>query len=100
MPSIFGWSYPAGCSGPPDDENPYCEVCGGNVDNDKCICRECPTCGEAGNPKCYEEHGLVKTAKQLESKKKFDAFMEKAAQDEHEAEVAMEKELALLGDDY
>ncbi len=29
MSSIFGWSYPPGCSGPPDDdENFCCDICG------------------------------------------------------------------------
>lgn len=34
--SLFGWSYPAGCSGPPDDDYPEdCPVCQKpNVDED------------------------------------------------------------------
>ena len=37
--SIFGWSYPPGCSGPPDayDEEPvyhHCEQCGGFLTRD------------------------------------------------------------------
>jgi hypothetical protein len=33
---IFGWSYPAGCSGPPiDDEGTECPICGeANADED------------------------------------------------------------------
>jgi hypothetical protein len=52
---IFGWSYPPGCSGPPDDDYP-CEVCGQFVDD--CICPECPECGSFGDPLCYQKHGL------------------------------------------
>jgi hypothetical protein len=52
----FGWSYPAGCSGVPDDEPCGCDCCGKDVDN--CTCPECPTCGATGDPKCYEEHSL------------------------------------------
>lgn len=65
--SIFGWSYPPGCSGPPDDDRP-CEVCGRNVDD--CICPECPSCGEVGNPFCYElgmGHWMQKTPEQIAS---------------------------------
>jgi len=55
----FGWSYPPDCSGPPDDEpEPPCEVCGKPVM--KCQCPECPKCGNWGDPKCYENHGLKK----------------------------------------
>ena len=50
---IFGWSYPPGCSGPPEDEYPEqpCPMCAQNVD--KCECPECPECGDVGNPSCY-----------------------------------------------
>lgn len=46
----FGWSYPAGCSGPPDGEM-ACEVCGHEAGS--CICPECPKCGATGDPRCY-----------------------------------------------
>ena len=49
----LGWTMPAGCSGPPDEEGP-CEVCGQSVDH--CICPECPKCGAAGDPRCYEDY--------------------------------------------
>jgi hypothetical protein len=62
--SIFGWSYPPGCSGPPDDEYP-CEVCGKHVD--ACICPECPECGCHGDKKCYNEHGLIMSQEQMDS---------------------------------
>ena len=58
MRSIFGWSYPPGCSGPPDDDWD-CEVCGEPTDN--CICPECPVCEDIGNPDCYVNHGLKRT---------------------------------------
>ena len=28
MSGFFGWSYPAGCSGPPDEDEPVCSACG------------------------------------------------------------------------
>jgi len=49
--SIFGWSYPPGCSGPPDEEPEYCEVCGLNVY--QCVCPKCPICEETGQLLCY-----------------------------------------------
>ena len=36
-----------------------CEVCLKHVDS--CECPECPKCGEAGDPECYEKHGLEQT---------------------------------------
>jgi hypothetical protein len=52
--SKFGWSYPAGCNGPPDQEEGPCEVCGFHLED--CRCLECPVCGEAGNPDCLGKH--------------------------------------------
>lgn len=62
MRSIFGWSYPPGCSGPPDDDEYPCEVCGEGLDN--CICPECPICEDVGNRDCYINHGLRRTEEQ------------------------------------
>jgi hypothetical protein len=62
--SKFGWSYPPGCSGPPDDDYP-CEVCG-RYDDD-CLCPVCEVCDHVGNPACYELHGLVRTQEQIAS---------------------------------
>lgn len=60
---IFGWSYPPGCSGPPEyDDN--CQVCFYSVEN--CICPVCPKCEECGNPDCYTKHGLQKTFAQID----------------------------------
>ena len=53
---MFGWSYPAGCTGTPYDEDPPCEVCGKEPDHD-CECPECE-CGMVGDPDCYETCGL------------------------------------------
>ena len=61
--SKFGWSYPPGCSGPPEDNYP-CEVCW----QWHCICPECPECSDIGNPRCYAEHGLVLNPEQLKSR--------------------------------
>lgn len=69
--SLFGWSYPPGCTGPPD-EPILCEVCGLE---DDCICPECPVCGEQGNPACYDTHGLVRTAKQVQARDEAEARM-------------------------
>jgi hypothetical protein len=51
----FGWSYPAGCDGPPDFEG-QCPVCG--LEPGSCVCPVCPVCGVQGDPECYREHGL------------------------------------------
>ena len=68
--SIFGWSYPPGCSGPPD-YSPECEICLGSPEAD-CLCEECPVCGDAGNPQCYVMlaadsfgHGMFLSPEQL-----------------------------------
>ncbi len=53
--SMFGWSYPPGCSGPPDE--PPCKICG--CEAGQCQCPECPVCGTCGDPACIAEHGLV-----------------------------------------
>jgi hypothetical protein len=38
---IFGWSYPPGCSGPPDDPGPgRCDRCGKQVVRDPRLCAE------------------------------------------------------------
>ncbi|MDA8139796.1 MAG: hypothetical protein M0036_14190 [Desulfobacteraceae bacterium] len=63
MSSIFGWSYPPGCSGPPDDDGVApCEICGEPIDN--CICPVCPVCGAFGDPDCYLVHGMRRTEEQ------------------------------------
>lgn len=53
--SVFGWSYPPGCNGPPDDDcDETCPVCGAR-DLSKCVCPTCRECGCAGDPDCYHE---------------------------------------------
>lgn len=65
--SIFGWDYPAGCSGPPDDgQGSHCDVCCAYVDD--CVCPECPTCGTQGNPECYQDHGMKHNNAQLRAR--------------------------------
>lgn len=55
--SKFGWSYPPGAANDPNapynqnDDGP-CEVCGQSYDD--CICPECTTCGQIGDPACYD----------------------------------------------
>lgn len=95
--SIFGWSYPPGCSGTPFDEEYPCAVCGGwdiNPSQAKphtpaCICPECPECSSVGDPKCYKPlaeggHGLVlseaqkkQAAEVLEYQRQVDEAMAK-----------------------
>jgi hypothetical protein len=41
-----------------------CETCGNDMCG--CICPECPQCSEAGNPRCYRQHGLSYTRDQLD----------------------------------
>lgn len=75
---IFGWSLPPGCGRLPGEEpDPPCAVCG--LDPGLCVCPECPTCGEQGNPACYAEddlnrgHGLELTEKQIAAKANAEA---------------------------
>jgi len=77
MSRLFGWSLPPGCVTLPGEEDCYCAVCG-SVD-DKCVCPECPVCGEVGNPDCYKPH-LVLNEAQLERI----AENEKAMKEENE----------------
>lgn len=93
---IFGWSYPAGCSGPPDDEAP-CSMCGKWADD--CICPECPECHTHGDPKCYVQsesdtaHGLLPNAEQIASLAEAHAqwAADNAAADQAYLEQAQEK---------
>lgn len=69
---IFGWSLPPGVSMRDIDPPDYpCEVCG--LEAGSCECPECPVCDEAGNPECYERHGLTLTDEQRASKAHADA---------------------------
>jgi hypothetical protein len=52
--SKLGWSYPAGCDGPPDGDT-RCEVC--CFEAGSCICPVCPVCGVQGDLMCFVEHG-------------------------------------------
>lgn len=40
-----------------------CECCGRHADD--CICPECPVCGQAGNPYCYDHGHLKPTYEQV-----------------------------------
>lgn len=54
-------SYPPGAAS--DPYAPYnqpvgpCEICYKAVEN--CVCDACPECDSVGDPKCYQEHGLL-----------------------------------------
>lgn len=78
--SIFGWSYPPGCSGPPEDSIGPCECCGQAVYD--CECPECPVCSEFGNPKCYHDHGLLYAMEQIHGQAILeDSYFEQAKWD-------------------
>lgn len=81
--SIFGWSLPPGVTmndiDPPEQP---CEVCGHEAGD--CICPECPRCGEFGNPRCYDAHGLERTAEQIESRVALDRQLAADAKAEDE----------------
>lgn len=93
----FGWSYPPGCSGPPDQDEGPCEVCGLSVDD--CICPVCPACQGQGDPACYQETdlgicgGLYHTGRTLEQqigKQQYEISLTKqqlADQENHLAEL-------------
>jgi hypothetical protein len=104
---MSGWNLPPGVTtvmiehaygGP---EGP-CAVCGLVIDD--CICPECPVCNGVGDPVCYDGgrrwyteeiggqrvdveretpgHGLVRTAAQIEQRRKADEYLaEEAAAD-------------------
>ena len=41
---------------PMADFDPQCNICG--LEAGSCVCPECAVCMEAGNPNCYQNHGL------------------------------------------
>lgn len=96
MGHLFGWDLPPGVSVrdlPGYDETP-CAVCGNWADD--CICPECPTCGQQGDPNCYveeipcvpkskENHGLHLSQEQVASLSAAYEEYARAACYEHEA---------------
>jgi len=72
--SVFGWSLPPGCTHRHIEEaygsDEPCAVCGRWAED--CICPECRTCRDVGNPKCYVAHGMVCSAIQIASKAEAD----------------------------
>ena len=82
--SIFGWSLPPGVTTLPGEEPCICEICCQDVDADECICPECPECGSQGDPKCYEEHGLVRTEEQIRLHDETTALWEEENRAENE----------------
>lgn len=73
---MSGWysNYPDGTAlepnAPWNQGEGTCDVCGLSVDD--CICPECPVCGEYGDPRCYENHGLVLSDEQRQSKERVE----------------------------
>ena len=58
--SLFGWSLPPGCSTLPGEESAGpCELCGEDVDAEKCECPECPECGQCGCMKHISDGELI-----------------------------------------
>jgi hypothetical protein len=76
---MTGWNLPPGCTTRMIDEayglDSPCECCG--RDTADCICEECPTCNEYGNPKCYAEggHGLKYNRDQRIGQAKMKIYM-------------------------
>ena len=56
----------------PEIEEDPCEMCSQPVDG--CICPECPVCGAAGDPVCYQEHDLVESEEQIRSRQMVEAW--------------------------
>lgn len=51
---------------PPEYDDPcICEVCGASTDD--CDCPTCAKCGEVGNAKCYQDHGLAPAGDSVQS---------------------------------
>jgi hypothetical protein len=61
---IFGWSYPPGCSGPPEHYS-YCDLCG--KDSEMCECPECPLCGQFGCLTHASPEQLAERQKQMDA---------------------------------
>jgi hypothetical protein len=88
---IFGWSLPPGCGTLPGEEpDPPCAACGKWIDD--CICPECPVCGCQGDPQCYEAHGMVRSAEQVESLKQAEAEWAEINRIESEGQEAAMKD--------
>lgn len=69
-----GGSYPTGRSGLPDETELRCEVCG--LEAGSCQCPECPKCRAAGDPRCYESHGLRYTQEESWSGRLYGVYLE------------------------
>ena len=75
--SKFGWSYPAGCSGPPDDDRPdYCPVCRReNADEDgEPICAEAPDFCSVKCEAAYVDEQRAAAAADAEALREWDFF--------------------------
>jgi hypothetical protein len=81
---MTGWNMPPGCNvrDIPGYEDGPCAVCAKDVTD--CICPECPTCKEQGNPKCYSDHGLKLSREQAISRQevRLHSAMLQAAEEE------------------
>ena len=72
--SLFGWSYPAGCSGPPDDDVPEC-----------CPMCDKPNCDDDGEPVCAAAPDFCSTACER-------AYIELTAKQDEQEHAAWEQE--------
>lgn len=80
--SAFGWSLPPGCGTLPGEEDSFCAVCG--LNEDECICPECPECGHVGDPECYIQHGMEISPAQAASLAAQEAKWNAANQEDRE----------------
>lgn len=98
MRNVFGSSLPPGVTQRMIDDaagfEAPCPVCGLWADRN-CICTECSVCGEIGNPLCYEQHGMVRTAEQIANKAEMDDEAAKQAAQEREMDNLYAAELEL-----
>lgn len=83
----FGWDLPPGVTmSMIDPPSSPCEVCGldpeGAEGKGGCICPACPVCESVGDARCYERHGIERTAEQIKSKAETDAALEAEARAE------------------
>lgn len=93
--SRFGWDLPPGVTNRMIEEqcaDGPCAVCA--LPANDCVCPECPTCGEIGNPECYyprmnpfRGHGLRLSREQVIGRQK--ARVRRAADALHDEEMAL-----------
>jgi hypothetical protein len=98
--NIFGWSYPPGAAGDPNapwnQVDPPCAICGRVVGD--CICLTCSCCEGVGDPVCYAQHGLVRSAFQIASLAEAEARRQAEADTMSAAYGGSDEDADSLGD--